>query len=56
VNDGVRVHGNATAEELGAVLAVLAAGAAPPAPAEPYARWREGRRAALIRHPEHPPG
>jgi hypothetical protein len=43
--NGVRVAGGASAEELAAVLAVLAA--APVSAPGAYARWREARVAAV---------
>ena len=42
----VTVHGNATAEEIAAVLAVVTAHTAPPA-TDAFARWRQTRIAAL---------
>ena len=44
----VSVRGNATAEELAAVLAVVSRGEAPARP-DPYTRWRHTRQAALRR-------
>jgi hypothetical protein len=48
--NAVAVRGNATAEELAAVLAVLAQAERPVAP-DAYQRWREIRLAALKRAP-----
>ena len=44
--DGMRVRGNATPEELAAVLALLSHGACPAEP-DRYAVWRRTRLAAL---------
>jgi hypothetical protein len=54
MTDRVRVRGNATSEEVAAVLAVLVRAEATgptgsPAPLDPYTRWRSGRLAALRR-------
>ena len=43
----VEVRGNATAEELAAVLAVVAQRDAAPPRMHPYERWRKARLAAL---------
>ena len=52
MSEGVRVRGAATAEEVAAVLAVLAAQPGTDDPsADGYARWRAGRRQALRRLP-----
>ena len=48
---GVRVRGNATAEELAAVFAALAERPA----LTPYERWRRTRIAALSRPASAPP-
>jgi Acyl-CoA carboxylase epsilon subunit len=47
----VRVRGNATAEELAAVLAVVSRVEGAPAEADRLAQWRRDRRAALAREP-----
>jgi hypothetical protein len=51
MSDGVMVRGTATAEEVAAVLAVLARVGDEAPVADGYARWREGRRRALQASP-----
>ncbi|MDT4927010.1 MAG: hypothetical protein QOG01_4723 [Pseudonocardiales bacterium] len=47
--DGLRVRGNATAEELAAVLAVVSQAEARTADLDRLSQWRSTRRAALRR-------
>jgi hypothetical protein len=47
VSSAVEVRGGATAEEMAAILAVLARRESSPAVSEGYRRWRETRCAAL---------
>ena len=49
MSEGVQVRGAATAEEVAAVLAVLARTNAENGDADGYPRWRSVRRAALRR-------
>jgi 2-polyprenyl-6-methoxyphenol hydroxylase-like FAD-dependent oxidoreductase len=51
----IRVHGNATAEELAALLAALA-DHHPSTVDSPYERWRRGRIAAAQRAEDGPTG
>ena len=49
--NSLQLRGNASAEEVAAVLTALTCRSAPPArPGDPYARWRATRRAALHEH------
>jgi hypothetical protein len=48
---GLVVRGGATAEELGAVIAVLARHGGAEEPLNGYERWRSGRRQALSTGP-----
>ena len=52
----VEVRGNATAEEVAAVVAALAGYAESPSTVDsPYERWRRARVAAIRRTDVHPP-